>query len=249
MKKLDLRTVNKYIKENIDYFHQRRILSLSKLKLQSVLQKKNPYLFKAKNVLTAGQIVKGIVDAFLSSKEETIFGDFLEGLAIFICGKVYKGKKSAAKGIDLEFDKERKRYIVSIKSGANWGNGSQIKKLISDFNSAKKTLRTNNSKLNIVAVNGCCYGRDNNPDKNGIYYKYCGQKFWEFISENKDLYIKIIEPLGYKAKEKNDEYLKQYSKIINKFTKQFIIDFCNQNGSINWGKIVKYNSAIEKIKI
>jgi len=33
---------------------------------------------------------------------------------------------------------------------------------------------------NIVAVNGCCYGRDNRPDK-GDYLKYCGQRFWEFI--------------------------------------------------------------------
>jgi hypothetical protein len=33
--------------------------------------------------------------------------------------------------------------------------------MVSDFKTAKKTLRTSNSKLNIVAVNGCCYGRDN----------------------------------------------------------------------------------------
>ena len=46
--------------------------------------------------------------------------------------------------------------------------------MVSDFKSATKTLRTSNSKLNIVAVNGCCYGRDNNPDK-GDYFKYCGQ--------------------------------------------------------------------------
>jgi hypothetical protein len=33
-----------------------------------------------------------------------------------------------------------------------------------DFKTAKKTLRTSNSGLHIVAVNGCCYGRDNKPD-------------------------------------------------------------------------------------
>jgi len=32
--------------------------------------------------------------------------------------------------------------------------------MISDFKIAKKTLRTSSSKLNIVAVNGCCYGID-----------------------------------------------------------------------------------------
>ena len=31
-------------------------------------------------------------------------------------------------GIDLEFDKDGVRYIVTIKSGPNWGNSSQIGK-------------------------------------------------------------------------------------------------------------------------
>jgi hypothetical protein len=235
--------LKKYIENNIGDFHKRRIESIGKLKLSIVLKKKNPYLFKAKNVETSEQIVRGIVDAFLSSKEEAMFGDFLEGLAIYICSDTYNGKKSAANGIDLEFDKENVRYIVSIKSGPNWGNSSQIKKLINDFNSAKKTLRTSNSKLNIIAVNGCCYGIDNQPDKNGVYYKFCGQKFWEFISGERDLYIKLIEPLGYKAKKKNEEYFDSYYKMINKFTLDFSRDFCKTDGSINWEKLVKYNSG------
>ena len=43
-----------------------------------MLKRKNPYLFKAKYVLTAEQIVKNIVDAHISSNEETIFSDWLE---------------------------------------------------------------------------------------------------------------------------------------------------------------------------
>lgn len=242
MRKLNLKDVLKYVEQNINEFHNKRIQSLDNLKLTQVLKRKNPYLFKAKNVLTAEQIIKGIVDAHISSNEETIFGEWLEGLAIFINKKVYGGYKSGIKGIDLEFDKDGIRYIVTIKSGPNWGNSSQIAKMIEDFRTAKRTLRTNNSKLNIVAVNGCCYGRDNRPDK-GDYFKYCGQKFWEFISNNNSLYTDIIEPLGYKAKEKNDEYNKLYSQMINKFTKEFVLNFCNANGEINWEKLVRFNSA------
>ena len=106
-----------------------RLKNLQKLKLNQILKRKNPYLFKAKNILTAQDLVKGLLDAHLSSQEETIFGDFLEGLAIFINGKVYEGKKSSAEGVDLEFNKDGKRYIVSIKSGPNWGNSSQINKM------------------------------------------------------------------------------------------------------------------------
>ena len=242
MTKLNLEHVRQYVEKNIGTFHQKRIQSLDGLKLSQVLKRKNPYLFKAKYVLTADQIIRGLVDAHISSNEETIFGDWLEGLAIFINYKVYGGRKSGIAGIDLEFDSDGKRNLVTIKSGPNWGNSSQIKKMIADLKTAKKTLRTSNSQLSIVAVNGCCYGRDNKPDK-GDYLKYCGQRFWEFISGNTDLFTEIIEPLGHKAKEKNDDFVKSYSQMINKFTKEFANIFCKGNGEIDWGKLVRFNSA------
>ena len=242
MKKLNLKDVSQYVENNIGTFHQKRISGLNELKLNKVLGKKNPYLFKAKYVLTAQDIIKSLTDAFISSQEETIFGDWLEGLAIFINSKVYSGRKSGIPGIDLEFDKDKTRHIVTIKSGPNWGNSSQIGKLVTDFKTAKKTLRTSNSKLNVVAVNGCCYGRDNQSDK-GDYYKYCGQKFWEFISGDSELFIKIIEPLGHQAKERNDDFIKSYSQMINKFTKEFADTFCKTNGDIDWDKLVRFNSA------
>ena len=122
MKPLNLDDVVQYVESNIGAFHIKRLESLCGLKLHRILRRKNPYLFKAKNVLTAQDIVKGLLDAHLSSQEETIFGEFLEQLAIFICRKVYGGKKSAAEGIDLEFQKNNIKYIVTIKSGPNWAN-------------------------------------------------------------------------------------------------------------------------------
>ncbi|MDR0695041.1 MAG: cytosolic protein [Prevotellaceae bacterium] len=243
MEKLNLKEVINYVAKNISIFHQKRIQSLEDLKLSQVLKRKNPYMFKAKYVLTAEQIIRAIVDAHISSNEETIFGDWLEGLAIFINSKVYGGYKSGITGIDLEFDNHEIRYIITIKSGPNWGNSSQIAKMMADFKTAKKTLRTSQSNLNIVAVNGCCYGRDNKPDK-GDYYKYCGQRFWEFISGDDKLYTKIIEPLGHQSKEKNEDFMRLYSQMINKFTKEFVNDFCNDNGEIDWEKLVQFNSAI-----
>lgn len=242
MQKLKLADVSQYVEKNIGTFHQKRIDGLNGLKLKTVLKKKNPYLFRAKHLLTAEEIVKELADAFISSKEETIFGDWLEGLAIFINQKVYKGRKSAVQGIDLEFDIKGIRYILAIKSGPNWGNSSQIAKMRSDFKTASKTLRTSSSKLQIVPINGCCYGRDNNPDK-GDYFKYCGQRFWEFISGEPTLYTEIVEPLGHKAKEKNAEFSESYAKMINKFTNEFFTDFCKKSGEIDWDKLVRFNSS------
>ncbi|CAN5642570.1 PmeII family type II restriction endonuclease [soil metagenome] len=244
MPKLVLNDVLQYVENNIGKFHDSRIAGIKKLKLKTVLSKKNPYLYKAKNVLEADSIVKSIVDAHVSSNEEGIFGNWLEGLAIYINEKVYKGKKSGIIGIDLEFDKNKIRYIVTIKSGPNWGNASQIAKLKSDFIKAKRTLRTSSADVNCVAINGCCYGKNRNPDK-GEYFKYCGQQFWEFISGNKNLYTEIIEPLGYRAKEKNEEFMMSYSNLINKFVLEFAENFCNKDGSINWKKLVEYNSGMQ----
>jgi len=242
MKNLSLNDVIEYVEEHIGTFHTQRLQNLSNLQLSKVIKRKNPYLFKAKNFQTAYDIVKGLVDAYLSSNEETIFGDWLEGLAIFINSKEFGGWKSGIASIDLEFDLNKIRYIVNIKSGPNWGNSSQIKKMKADFLIAKRTLRTSQSGLKVIAVNGCCYGRDNRPDK-GDYYKYCGQAFWTFISGDDMLYKDIIEPLGHQAKQHNEAFEKSYSQMLNKFTLEFTKSFCKENGEIDWLRLAEFNSA------
>jgi len=57
------------------------------------------------------------------------------------------------------------------------------------------------------------------------------------------LYIEIIEPLGHRAKERNEEFLNEYAKVINKLTREFSTEYCDQNGSILWEKLVKFNSG------
>lgn len=216
---------------------------MKKLKLKDVLKRKNPYLFKVKNITTAGDFVKTILDAFLSSQEESLFGGFLEKLAIYICNHVYTGHKSSSEGIDLEVEKDSTKYIVAIKSGPNWGNSSQLKRMIDNFKKAKRILGTNtSSSLNVVAVNGCCYGKDNSADK-GDYLKLCGQRFWAFVSGNENLYTELIEPLGHKSKEKNEQFIEEYSKVINKFSYEFIEMFCDSTGAILWEKVIQFNSG------
>ncbi len=236
--------ITDYVENNIPQFHQNRITRLQNLKLKAVLTRKNPYLFKVKNITTAGDFIKNILEAHLSSQEETLFGGFLEGLAIYICSQVFGGQKSSAEGIDLEFSKNNTKYIVSIKSGPNWGNSSQINKMKDNFRKAKKILGTNSADSpNVIAVNGCCYGKDEKPDK-GEYLKLCGQRFWHFISDDNELYTGLIIPLGHNAKEKNEAFQEEYTKVVNKFTLEFIELFCDAAGAITWEKVIKFNSGI-----
>lgn len=109
-----------------------------------------------------------------------------------------------------------------------------------NFENARKILQAKAEKK-IVAINGCCFGKDKKPDK-GDYLKLCGQNFWEFISGNPDLYIEIIKTLGHNAKVKNEEFLESYAQLINKFTLTFANEFC-EDGKINWNKLVRFNSS------
>jgi hypothetical protein len=59
------------------------------------------------------------------------------------------------------------------------------------------------------------------------------------------LYLKIIKPLGYSAREKNEEFQKAYAQMTNRFTQEFSKTFV-KNGEINWEAIVKFNSAETK---
>ena len=133
--------VTAYVKAHIGTFHSRRLESLAKLRLPNLLRRKNPYLFKSKNIDAVADLVKSLLDAHLASQEETLFGTFLEGLAIHVAEKVHSGIKSSTAGIDLEFLKDGTRYLISIKSGPNWGNSSQIKKMRQDFRRSTGVIR------------------------------------------------------------------------------------------------------------
>lgn len=93
----------------------------------------------------------------------------------------------------------------------------------------------------MIAVNGCCYGRNTQPDK-GDYFKYCGQDFWSFISGDDELYKKLIIPLGYNAKARNDEFNQKYTSLLSRMQRDFLNSFCLEDGLIDWDKIVELNS-------
>lgn len=241
MNKIDLDGVNSFVNKNIDSFHETRLKCLKDLKLEKLLSK-NPYLFKAKNINKASDLIESLLDAFLSSSEEKIFGDFLESLVIFVADMASGGFKSGITGIDLEINREEIHYLISIKSGSNWGNASQHKKLEQDFKKATMTIKQADKTINVQSILGICYGKTKTKFNNG-YWKIVGQNFWYFISGEEDLYKEIIEPIGYRAKEHNDQFIQGKGEITNLFTRSFIDLFCDSTGKINWEKLIEFNSG------
>jgi len=241
MRPLNLDEVQEYVNENIVDFHRRRVKSLEELSLDKLL-KKNPYLFRAKNITAAAELIEGLLDAFLSSSEEKLFGDFLEDLAVFVASKTCGGHKSTAPGVDLEFINNGIHYVVSVKSGPNWGNSSQQRRLEQDLQNAIVRVKQSRFGANVQPVLGICYGKTRTRFLRG-YLKVVGQNFWYLISEDKDLYTDIIEPIGHKAEEHNDLFYKEKGRVINRFTRQFIERFCDSADAIDWVKLVEFNSG------
>ena len=134
-----------FIEPNIQAFHKRRLDNLTDLQLKKILSEKIHIYFALK--LKHRPLLETILMPIFPHKKKAFSAVFLQELAIFICGKVYSGKKSSSEGIDLEFTKGGTTYIVSIKSGTVSGNSRQIARMKDDFKRrAKRILGTNTSK-------------------------------------------------------------------------------------------------------
>jgi hypothetical protein len=211
---------------------------LAKLKLNTVVLKKNPYLFRAKNVNRAPELVNAILEAYLSSSEEGAFGGFLERLAIYVAEITGGGQKSAAEGIDIELVRENVRYLIAVKSGKNWGNSDQHKTLKSNFKRAVKLIRQADKETRLQPTLGICYGKFKTKDT-GEYLHIGGQSFWHLISGDARLYIDIIEPLGYKAEEHDIAFREQKDRVFNRMVREFTLQYCDTSGAIDWERLVR----------
>jgi hypothetical protein len=241
MNALDLDVLALFVNAHIHEFHTRRLRKLENQDLKTLLRRKNPYLFRAKNVLTASQLVNGMLMAVLSSSEEEMFGEFLETIAFYVAETCLGASTSTGEGMDFEFKADGILNIVSIKSGQNWGNSSQQQKIKENF---RRAVVVQKQKWNIAFVQpilGICYGRAKDMD-NGTYIRKVGQSFWYFISGDPELYVKIIEPIGYRAREHNEAYEAGKAALENKLMFEFIADFCYADGSNDWQKLVQFNS-------
>jgi len=246
---LNLEEVKDFISTNIEEgFLTKNNEQLNNINLLNLLKRKNPYLYRAKGVKTPQDIIKDLVDAKVSSSEETLFGNFLENIAVFVCEKVHGGIKSGINGIDLEVqDMHRKyRWLISIKSGPNWANSSQKNKMLENFKAAKKTISTSGGAkdMKIECIEGCCYGNSSSV-ATGLHRKLCGQDFWHFISGDRSLYQSLIQPLGERSADIKQAFEQSKQNVIIRLSKEFYDHYVTPEAEIDWVKIVELNSGCD----
>ncbi|UYV50704.1 PmeII family type II restriction endonuclease [Priestia megaterium] len=226
------------IEELLNDFYKRRIEKISKLELKNTLARKNPYLYKAVGVEKASDIVSEILTAYMSSSDEGIFGDaFFEPLA----ERIGKGHVAETEGVDVIVEDEHVYKAFAVKSGTNVFNADSRKKQADNFNSLRK--RVAKRKKFFDAIVGYGYGRKETAINKQGFREVAGQAFWEELTGDSEFYLKIISVMGDRPQQHLVEYRKAFDAAVNRFTKEFINDFCNEDGAINWEKIVKFNSG------
>ncbi len=229
------------IRQHLEEFYERRIQRLSGLNLTDALRRKNPYLFRAIGMQKASEIVEQLLRAFMSSSDEGIFGDaFFEPIAKAVCG----GFASDGFGGDVIIETPDEYTVISVKSGPNWGNSSQMQKLKQDFETSYRRFSNRRLKKHFRALLGHCYGRKTGETSASRPYAVrSGQAFWEEITGDPDFYLQLIRLMKDYPIEHRIEFDKEWNKAINRFELELLKNFATPEGAIDWEKIVAFNSG------
>ena len=125
------------IAKALETFYSSLIDKIDGLDIVKIMKRKNPYLYRAKAMENASEIVENVLSAFVTSSEETIFGNcFFEPLAIAASG----GNKALAEGIDImvQDNDNNTIYAVAVKSGPSVFNADSKKRQEQNFMAASK---------------------------------------------------------------------------------------------------------------
>ena len=232
--------LGKLIANSLNDFYARRLQSLSTLKLRKILLRKNPYLYKAIGTESATEIVEEILKAYLSSSDEGIFGDsFFEPIAKAVSG----GTVAPSEGVDVAVETKDRYKAISVKSGPNPFNASQVKRQIDEFETLRRRLTKLRKQFDPILGHG--YGKKQSPaTKIKIYRDISGQQFWDELTGDSEFYQKLILLMEDDVIRKHrEEYHAEYQKAVNRYVREFTTDFCKADGSIDWSKLVAFNSG------
>lgn len=226
----------------LETFYGTLIEKIDGLNIQKVMKRKNPYLYRAKAMQSATEIVDSVLTAFVSSSEETIFGNcFFEPIAIAASG----GNKALAEGIDIMIQNKETNTIsaIAVKSGPSVFNADSKKRQEQNFTAASKLAQQ--AKARYEAYIGYCYGKkkDSGRGKPKMYQELAGKRFWAELTGDEEFYIKIIGYMGTMPEKYVADYKESYNRAANRLVREFSNSFCRDDGSIDWEKLVEFNSG------
>src|SRR4030043_267869 len=235
---MDTDKLEALINKCLQDFYERRLQKMKDLKLHAFLRRKNPYLFRALGIQKASEIVERLLADYISASDETIFGNaFFEPIARIASG----GKASDAEGVDFVIESGKSIKAVALKSGPNIYNASQKKRQSQEFLAVRNRLYKLHKQFDPIL--GHAYGRvKSKPGRDLVYRDSSGQEFWQEITGDPDFYLKLVRLMKNAPAKHRKEYTPAWDAAVNRFTKDFIDDFCFKDGTIDWEKLVRFVS-------
>jgi hypothetical protein len=81
------------------------------------------------------------------------------------------------------------------------------------------------------------------PTKDIVYRRRSGQDFWAEITGDQDFHLKLIRLMKDEPVKHKQKYAPAWDAAINRFTLEFVKDFCFPDGRIDWEKLVQFVSG------
>ncbi len=221
---------------------------LEKIKRQEMsfpklLSKCNPYELCV-NCDTIECLVDFVLSNHKQTSSKTIWGNYLETIALNISKLTIDGYKSKEECTDIEWISDGLKHYRGWKSSPKWCNADQKRAA-----NLKQNELKNNSDFGSFKIL-TSYGKTTENRNKNNFPQLSGQDAWKDIDPNDDkLYDKVMISINNNSKViglfLESIYISDKGKIITWMKDNFL----NNDNTINFIKINKYVSSRDNITI
>lgn len=219
-----------------------KTIKRKKIPFPKLLAKSNPYEL-AVNCDSIECLVDFVLASHKQTSSKTIWGNYLETIALNISKITINGYKSKEECTDIEWMFDEVKHYRGWKSSPKWCNSDQ-----------KRTANLKESELKDTKNFGTfkiltSYGKTTEKRVKNGFIQLSGQDAWYDISLDDELYNKVMVAITNNSKIiglfLENIYISDRERIITWMKDNFL----NNNNTINFIKINKYVSSRNNITI
>lgn len=227
--------IEESVRIGLDRFYATYSDAVEMLELRPLLKKCNPWRLRALGYKDCAEVVDRLVDDHMSSSAESKFGNtFIET----VFGMAPGVAPSSVEGADFQ----KGNTLISIKSGANWGNNGQWKNLEAAVTKARKLYKSHPGRKDSECVLGIAVGRGSRKRRDGVYpfVELRGQVLWQWVSGDPDTYQKVMDAVDRLAGAYEGKREEALRRLRSDMQQGFGL---NGGMAVDWRKLNRFVSA------
>ena len=227
------------IEQSLLDFQTRRLDGLQNVAARTLLKNKNPFLFAATGVESVEALANRLLDAFLSSSEETIMGNaFFEPIARAAC----QGTKSSAEGVDIEVVVNGVHRAIAVKSGTKVFNAPSKEKQDDNFRAVLHRHR--GTGVLVECIVGHAYGCTRfRPSKKYVFKQMAGRVFWTYMTGDDTFHYFLFDRIRSGHEQYASQYEEAKEETLVRLTDEIRLELGTEDGSVNWEAFIRLNSG------